>query len=51
KLQDKVFNWLKYCLIHISILQYPDYNKLFILFIDTSYQGLGAVLSQIKNSQ
>ena len=34
-----------------SILQYPDYFEPFILFTDASYQGLSAVLSQIKNGR
>ena len=42
---------MKYCLTHTPILQYPDYNEPFILFTDASYQGLGAVLSQIKNGR
>ncbi|CAG8528694.1 18066_t:CDS:2, partial [Gigaspora rosea] len=51
KAQNNIFNWLKQCLTQASILQYPDYSEPFVLFIDASYQGLGAVLSQIKNGR
>ena len=47
---DETFNWLKQSLISPPILQYPDYNEPFILFTDASYQGLGAVLSQLKDN-
>jgi hypothetical protein len=49
KTKDETFIWLKQCLIQAPILQYPDYSEPFVLFTDASYQGLGAVLSQIKN--
>ncbi|CAG8797435.1 10557_t:CDS:2, partial [Gigaspora rosea] len=51
QLQQNVFDWLKQCLTQSPILQYPDYFEPFILFTDTSYQGLGTVLSQIKNDR
>ncbi|CAG8789135.1 25635_t:CDS:1, partial [Gigaspora rosea] len=47
--QQKVFDWLKQCLIQSPILQYLDYSEPFILFTNVSYQGLGVVLFQIKN--
>ncbi|CAG8578287.1 12184_t:CDS:2 [Gigaspora margarita] len=37
KLQDDIFIWLKQCLTRSPILQYPDYSKPFVLFIDASY--------------
>ncbi|CAG8829536.1 33015_t:CDS:2 [Gigaspora margarita] len=48
--QQKVFDWLKQCLTQSPILQYPDYFKPFILFTNASYQELGTVLLQIKNT-
>ena len=48
---EEIFNWLKQRLITPPILQYPDYNVLFILFTDASYQGIGAVLAQIKDKK
>ncbi|CAG8774667.1 17867_t:CDS:1, partial [Racocetra fulgida] len=43
---NRIFNYLKQCLITAPILQYSNYNEPFIIFTDASYQGLGAVLSQ-----
>ena len=40
------FDNLKKALISAPILAYPDYSKPFILEMDTSLKGLGAVLSQ-----
>ena len=40
------FTNLKQPLISALILAYPDYSKAFILEIDASLKGLGAVLSQ-----
>ncbi|CAG8728993.1 19731_t:CDS:2, partial [Dentiscutata erythropus] len=37
---------LKEKLTTAPILQYPDFENLFILFTDTSYQGLCAILAQ-----
>ena len=48
---EEIFNWLKQRLITPPILQYPDYNVPFILFTDASYQGIGAVLAQIKDKK
>ena len=40
------FEKLKEVLITMPVLSYPDYSKPFILEMDTSLRGLGAVLSQ-----
>ena len=48
---EEIFNWLKQRLITPPILQYPNYNIPFILFTDASYQGIGAVLAQIKDKK
>ena len=40
------FEKLKEALITTLVLSYPDYSKPFILEMDTSLKGLGAVLSQ-----
>ena len=40
------FEKLKEALITVPVLSYPDYSKPFILEMDTSLKGLGAVLSQ-----
>ena len=42
------FNTLKEKLINHPILQYPNFDKEFILITDASEQGLGAVLSQLN---
>lgn len=44
--QENAFQSLKAKLTSRPILQYPDFNKEFILTTDASNQGLGAVLSQ-----
>ena len=43
---DKSFNDLKQLLTSAPLLGYPDFTRPFILEVDASYQGLGAVLSQ-----
>ena len=40
------FEKLKYSLITVPILAYPNYDKPFLLETDTSLKGLGTVLSQ-----
>ena len=45
--EQKSFEELKQRLIESPILQYPDYEKEFILITDASGKGLGAVLSQL----
>ena len=51
KRQQDAFDRLKERLIKAPILQYPDYEEPFILFIDASMTGLGAVLAQKKNGK
>lgn len=43
---EEAFNYLKNTLINKPILQYPDYNKQFILTTDASKKACGAVLGQ-----
>lgn len=43
------FETLKNCLINPPILSYPDFNKKFIITVDASKMGIGAVLSQISD--
>ena len=47
--QQKALDILKEKLTNHPILQYPDYNKQFILKTDASGKGLGAVLSQLND--
>ena len=42
----EAFNLLKQALLKAPVLKFTDYSKLFVLEMDTSYNGLGAVLLQ-----
>jgi transposase InsO family protein len=46
EIEDKCFDYLKKILITEPILQYPDFNREFVLRTDASNFALGAVLSQ-----
>jgi hypothetical protein len=48
--QQKAFETMKEKLINYPILQYPDYEKEFILCTDASGRGLGAVLAQLDEN-
>ena len=43
---SKAFEELKHCLTTAPVLGYPDFQRTFILEVDASFLGLGAVLSQ-----
>ena len=45
--RQQVFQQLKNRLISASLLVYPDFDKSFILFTDTSLAALGAVIEQM----
>ncbi|XP_056388372.1 uncharacterized protein LOC130283193 [Hyla sarda] len=47
--QENAFQALKYLLTAPPILAYPDYSLPFRLYTDASFEGLGAVLSQVQN--
>ncbi|XP_069802715.1 uncharacterized protein [Dendropsophus ebraccatus] len=49
--QEIAFQTLKRLLTTPPILAYPDYNLPFRLYTDASFQGLGAVLSQVQDGQ
>lgn len=49
--QQNSFEKLKAQLIDFTILQYPDYEKMFIITTDASNLGIGAVLSQNINGK
>ncbi|XP_069800966.1 uncharacterized protein [Dendropsophus ebraccatus] len=49
--QETAFQTLKALLISPPILAYPDYSQPFRLYTDASFQGLGAVLSQVQGNQ
>lgn len=42
------FDYLKNALVKPPVLQYPDFNKTFILTCDASKDGAGAVLAQLN---
>lgn len=46
---QKAFETVKEMVVNPPILQYPDYNKEFVITVDASLTGCGAVLSQDKN--
>lgn len=58
KKKNKTFTWtdaaegafqcLKSALISAPLLRYPIYTKPYILYVDTSQKGVGAILSQIQ---
>ena len=47
----KAFEDLKKALLEETCLAYPDFNSIFILELNASRTGLGAVLSQIINGE
>src|SRR5256885_4609998 len=47
--QQNAFDYLKKRLMEAPILQYPDFNKPFLIYTDASGTGLGAVLSQLND--
>ena len=47
---ERVFTYLKECLISYPIVVYPDYNKPFILHTDASDYAIGTVLAQNDNN-
>jgi hypothetical protein len=49
--QQKAFDKLKHILSTEPLLIYPDFSQPFILACDASTQGIGAVISQIRNGE
>lgn len=45
------FNHLKISLLECAVLAHPDFNEPFILSVDASLDGLGAVLSQVPKGE
>lgn len=48
---DAAFRSLKQALLSAPILAFADFTLPFLLYIDASHQGLGAVLSQLQEGQ
>ena len=46
---ESAFNYLKSCLITARVLVYPDFERDFVLEMDASILGLGAILSQVQD--
>ena len=46
---QKAFDTLRTSILTTSLLQYPDFNKPFILYTDASIHALGSVLSQVDS--
>uniref|UniRef100_A0A8C7ZJZ8 Gypsy retrotransposon integrase-like protein 1 n=1 Tax=Oryzias sinensis TaxID=183150 RepID=A0A8C7ZJZ8_9TELE len=44
---DEAFEKLKSALLNCAVMAHPDFNRPFILSVDASLDGLGAVLSQL----
>ena len=47
--EEKAFETLRECLITPPVVNFPDFNKEFLIFTDASNYGIGAVLSQIQD--
>ncbi len=45
------FDTLRSCLTEAPVLVYADFSLPFVLYTDTSHQGLGAVLSQVQDGR